>query len=60
MGEWLPNAQGEDVVAGIRTPNPINEDTKNDQNRHLPSLEQAMPDSYQQLLNIREETGNPF
>ena len=24
-GEWLPNAQGEDVVAGIRTPNPINE-----------------------------------
>ena len=37
-GEWLVNAQGEDVVAGIRTPNPLNEDTKNDQNQHLPSL----------------------
>ena len=32
-GEWLPNAQGEDVVAGIRTPNPINEATKNEQNK---------------------------
>lgn len=52
-GEWLPNAQGEDVVAGIRTPNPLNEATKNDQNRHLPSLETAMPESYQQLLDIR-------
>ena len=29
-GEWLVNAQGEDVVAGIRTPNPLNEETKND------------------------------
>ena len=33
-GEWLINAQGEDVVAGIRTPSPLNNDTKNDQNRH--------------------------
>jgi pyruvate, orthophosphate dikinase len=53
-GEWLANAQGEDVVAGIRTPNPINEDTKNDQNAHLPSLEKAMSESYQQLVNIRK------
>ena len=59
-GEWLPNAQGEDVVAGIRTPNPINEETKNDQNRHLPSLEQAMPNSYQQLLNIRAKLETHF
>src|SRR5262245_58464355 len=36
-GEWLVNAQGEDVVAGIRTPNPLNEATKNEQNQHLPS-----------------------
>ena len=43
-GEWLVNAQGEDVVAGIRTPNPLNEATKNEQNKHLPSLETAMPD----------------
>ena len=53
-GEWLPNAQGEDVVAGIRTPNPLNEDTKNDQNRHLPSLETAMPEVYRQLHDIRD------
>ncbi len=53
-GEWLPNAQGEDVVAGIRTPNPLNEATKNDQNRHLPSLEAAMPDVYGQLKGIRD------
>ena len=53
-GEWLPNAQGEDVVAGIRTPNPLNEATKNDQNRHLPSLEAAMPAVYAQLKGIRD------
>lgn len=53
-GEWLPNAQGEDVVAGIRTPNPLNEATKNEQNRHLPSLEAAMPEVYAQLKGIRD------
>jgi len=52
-GEWLPNAQGEDVVAGIRTPNPLNEATKNEQNRHLPSLETAMPEVYRSLDAIR-------
>lgn len=53
-GEWLPNAQGEDVVAGIRTPNPLNEATKNEHNKHLPSLEKAMPKVYKELLKIRE------
>ncbi len=52
-GEWLVNAQGEDVVAGIRTPNPLNDDTKNEQNRHLPSMQEAMPEVYAQLDNIR-------
>ena len=52
-GEWLVNAQGEDVVAGIRTPNPLNEATKSDQNRHLPSLETEMPELYRQLDQIR-------
>jgi len=52
-GEWLPNAQGEDVVAGIRTPNPLNEATKNEHNKHLPSLEKAMPSVYKELLKIR-------
>ena len=52
-GEWLVNAQGEDVVAGIRTPNPMNEVTKNEQNRHLPSLETALPEVYRDLDAIR-------
>jgi pyruvate, orthophosphate dikinase len=52
-GEWLVNAQGEDVVAGIRTPNPLNEDTKNEQNKHLASLETGMPELYKQLYDIR-------
>ena len=46
-GEWLVNAQGEDVVAGIRTPNPLNEATKNEQNKHLASLETEMPGAVQ-------------
>jgi pyruvate,orthophosphate dikinase len=54
-GEWLANAQGEDVVAGTRTPNPLNEDTKNEQNEHLPSLQVAMPDVYEQLFGIRNQ-----
>jgi len=52
-GEWLINAQGEDVVAGIRTPNPLNESTKTEQNQHLPSLEHAMPTVYKQLDHIQ-------
>ena len=53
-GEWLVNAQGEDVVAGIRTPNPLNEATKNDQNRHLASLESSMPKVYGELNQIQK------
>lgn len=52
-GEWLVNAQGEDVVAGIRTPNPLNESTKNDQNKHLQSLETGMPVVYKELDTIQ-------
>jgi len=54
-GEWLPNAQGEDVVAGLRTPNPLNEIGKSDYNRHLLSLEKAMPNVYKQLDEIRKK-----
>ena len=53
-GEWLPAAQGEDVVAGIRTPNPLSEKTKTTQNEHLPSLEAAMPEVYEQLRQVRD------
>jgi pyruvate,orthophosphate dikinase len=51
-GEFLVNAQGEDVVAGIRTPQPINR-TKNS-DRSLPSMEEVMPECYSQLVNIRD------
>ncbi|NIA16360.1 MAG: pyruvate, phosphate dikinase [Nitrospiraceae bacterium] len=54
-GEWLVNAQGEDVVAGIRTPSPINEATKNPQNKHLKSLEKEWPKLYKQLHAIRNK-----
>jgi len=52
-GEWLPNAQGEDVVAGIRTPYPINKACKTPHNQHLPSLEEQMPEVYNELLEVR-------
>ncbi|MCB9482225.1 MAG: pyruvate, phosphate dikinase [Desulfobacteraceae bacterium] len=54
-GEWLVNAQGEDVVAGYRTPNPLNDDTKNEQNEHLASLEQTMPEVYKELYEVRNK-----
>jgi pyruvate,orthophosphate dikinase len=53
-GEWLINAQGEDVVAGIRTPNPLNNDTKNEQNKHLQSMQESMPATYKELCNVRD------
>ena len=59
-GEWLINAQGEDVVAGIRTPNPLNEATKTEHNAHLQSLETAMPEVYKQLDDIRTLLENHF
>jgi pyruvate,orthophosphate dikinase len=59
-GEWLINAQGEDVVAGIRTPNPLNEATKNEHNRHLASLETAMPSVYAELFEIQKKLEQHF
>ena len=53
-GEWLTNAQGEDVVARIRTPNPINEVGKSEHTEHLESLETAMPQTYKQLHGIQK------
>ncbi len=53
-GEWLIDAQGEDVVAGIRTPSPLNEETKNDQNKHLTSLESEWAGLYKELHDIRD------
>ncbi|HDI82951.1 MAG TPA: pyruvate, phosphate dikinase [candidate division WOR-3 bacterium] len=50
-GEYLMNAQGEDVVAGIRTPLPISKAQK--QKEDEVSLEEAMPEVYKQLLDVR-------
>jgi pyruvate,orthophosphate dikinase len=52
-GEYLVNAQGEDVVAGIRTPAPINEYSKNAQSQNLETLEKRMPKLYRELYDIQ-------
>ncbi len=51
-GEYLKNAQGEDVVAGIRTPQPIN--VKGKRSKADVSMEEALPEQYQQLVEIYE------
>jgi len=52
-GEFLVDAQGEDVVAGIRTPQAINKVSKSVTSKHLPSLEELMPKLYNQLAKTR-------
>jgi len=52
-GEYLVNAQGEDVVAGIRTPAPVNEYSKNAQSEHFTALEKLMPELYKELYTIQ-------
>ncbi|MFA4988934.1 MAG: pyruvate, phosphate dikinase [Candidatus Omnitrophota bacterium] len=52
-GEYLINAQGEDVVAGIRTPAPINEYSTSSHNKELLTLEKAMPKIYKELYDIQ-------
>jgi pyruvate,orthophosphate dikinase len=54
-GEYLINAQGEDVVAGIRTPQQISIEGKKAQHSDLPAMEEAMPEMYKQLNEIREK-----
>ncbi|MBT5811200.1 MAG: pyruvate, phosphate dikinase, partial [Rhodospirillaceae bacterium] len=52
-GEYLVNAQGEDVVAGIRTPQHLTEYGKTKNNSKAPSMEAVMPDIFKQLLDVR-------
>ncbi|MGE4132333.1 MAG: pyruvate, phosphate dikinase [Bdellovibrionales bacterium] len=52
FGEFLVNAQGEDVVAGIRTPNPL---TKESANGVTKSLEELMPKAYAELVQIYQK-----
>ncbi len=51
-GEFLINAQGEDVVAGIRTPQEITEAARQEAGSDKPSLEHAMPAVYEELAQI--------
>ncbi len=60
FGEYLLNAQGEDVVAGIRTPGPINEESKNDSNRSFKTLKEAMPKAYTELVEIYQKLENHY
>ncbi|MCE4225777.1 pyruvate, phosphate dikinase [Methylobacterium sp. C25] len=51
-GEFLINAQGEDVVAGIRTPQDITEKARQEAGSDKPSMEKAMPESFAELTRI--------
>lgn len=53
-GEYLVNAQGEDVVAGTRTPAPVNEYSKNSQSDHFTTLEKLMPNLYKELFDYQK------
>ena len=52
-GEYLKNAQGEDVVAGIRTPQPMTKLVKERRGMDLPCMEEEFPELYKQLSDIR-------
>ncbi|HEX3663700.1 MAG TPA: pyruvate, phosphate dikinase [Rhizomicrobium sp.] len=54
-GEFLINAQGEDVVAGIRTPQPISKIVRERMGAKKPSMEEAMPESFAELKRIAEK-----
>ncbi len=58
FGEFLVNAQGEDVVAGIRTPQPINILGKRESN--LPSMEEVMPALYKELELVYQKLENHY
>ena len=55
FGEFLVNAQGEDVVAGIRTPQPINTASRQASTEKLPTLEEIMPKPYKELVKVYQK-----
>jgi len=59
-GEYLVNAQGEDVVAGIRTPQSLTKYGRELEGSDLPSMEETMPDVYQDLVAVREKLERHF
>ena len=54
-GEWLPNAQGEDVVAGLQTPNPLNNINSSSNSKRPISLNEHMPEIYNKLNDIQHQ-----
>jgi len=54
-GEFLINAQGEDVVAGIRTPQSLTIEGKAKSGSDLPSMQEVMPDTYGELVQVRDQ-----
>ncbi|MDH5490221.1 MAG: pyruvate, phosphate dikinase, partial [Rhodospirillaceae bacterium] len=59
-GEYLINAQGEDVVAGIRTPQPLTILEKKTSSSDLPALEELMPDVYGELVEVKDKLEKHF
>ena len=59
-GEFLINAQGEDVVAGIRTPQPLTNAEKISSNNELPSMEEVMPKIFIELCEVRKSLENHY
>lgn len=60
FGEFLVNAQGEDVVAGIRTPQSINDSSRHASMEKLPTLEELMPKAYHQLVQTYRKLEKHF
>jgi pyruvate,orthophosphate dikinase len=58
FGEYLENAQGEDVVSGIRTPCPINKQSSNGSS--LPNLEERFPKVYGELVEVYKKLEEHF
>ena len=54
-GEYLVNAQGEDVVAGIRTPQPLSLAEKTSMGSDLPAMEEVLPPLYTELVGFRNK-----
>jgi len=59
-GEWLVNAQGEDVVAGIRTPQYLTKARREAAGAELPSMEEAMPEAYGELARVFDLLENHY
>ena len=59
-GEYLVNAQGEDVVAGIRTPQSLTKYGREKEGSDLPSMEETMPEVFQQLCDLRTRLEKHF